>query len=108
MLAINNCSSQSTKKTPYEMVFGQSVRHNHDFWEELHKQSKIDSVVDEEDLVESIPNESNVFNIPITRFLIELIFFFFYQMNDESLTSVNEQSSIPKLSSAICENENQE
>ncbi|CAM4836734.1 unnamed protein product, partial [Rotaria magnacalcarata] len=38
MLAINNCVSQSTQKTPYEMVFGQSVHTNDEFWSELHKQ----------------------------------------------------------------------
>ncbi|CAF5016543.1 unnamed protein product, partial [Rotaria magnacalcarata] len=31
MLAINNCVSQSTQKTPYEMVFGQSVHTNDEF-----------------------------------------------------------------------------
>ena len=39
MLAINNCVSQSTQKTPYEMVFGQPTRNDHDFWMQLHKQS---------------------------------------------------------------------
>jgi hypothetical protein len=42
MLATNNCVSQTTKKTPYEMVFGQSLRSDHDFWNEVYKQSSND------------------------------------------------------------------
>ena len=57
MLAINNCISQSTKKTPYEMVFGQPARNDHDFWIELHKQSSINSIIDEEDIPQSIAND---------------------------------------------------
>lgn len=56
MLSINNCVAQSTKKTPYEMVFGQPTRHDHDFWLQLNKQYSNDSILNEEDLPESISN----------------------------------------------------
>jgi len=56
MFAINNCVSQSTKKTPYEMVFGQPPTIDHNFWIELNKQSNNKSLVDEEDLPHSITN----------------------------------------------------
>lgn len=54
MLAINSCVSQSTQKTPYEMVFGQPARSNHDFWLELNANHSNDSTINEEDLPESI------------------------------------------------------
>jgi hypothetical protein len=67
MLAMNNCISQSTQKTPYEMVFGQSVRNNHDFWQELHKQSENTLILNEEDIDESIIDDSNLFNKSVRR-----------------------------------------
>lgn len=54
MLAINNCVSQSTQKTPYEMVFGQPPRNDHEFWLELHKQYSNNLIINEEELPESI------------------------------------------------------
>lgn len=54
MLAINNCVSQSTQKTPYEMVFGQPVHSNDEYWLEMHKQSSNNLIINEEDLPESI------------------------------------------------------
>ncbi|CAF4391972.1 unnamed protein product [Rotaria magnacalcarata] len=62
MLAMNNSMSQSTKKTAYEMVFGQALRIDHDFWQEIHKQSKNSSIVNEEEIDESIVNDFNLFN----------------------------------------------
>jgi hypothetical protein len=78
MLAINNCVSQSTQKTPYEMVFGQPARNDHDFWLELHKQPNNNSILNEEDLPDSI---SKVFNstddtVRIKKILFFLLFFF--------------------------------
>ncbi|CAF4917726.1 unnamed protein product, partial [Rotaria magnacalcarata] len=60
MLAMNNSMSQSTKKTAYEMVFGQALRIDHDFWQEIHKQSKNSSIVNEEEIDESIVNDFNL------------------------------------------------
>ncbi|CAF4620444.1 unnamed protein product, partial [Rotaria socialis] len=54
MLAINNCVSQSTQNTPCEMVFGQSVHTNDDFWLELHKQYSNNLIINEEKLPEFI------------------------------------------------------
>lgn len=54
MLAINNSVSQTTQKTPYEMVFGQSARHDHDFWIQLHKQYSNNLIINEEDLPDSV------------------------------------------------------
>lgn len=59
MLSINNATAQSTKKTPYEMVFGQQLRHNHTVWETIYH-SKPDSIINEEDLDESIIHQLNV------------------------------------------------
>ncbi|CAF1687327.1 unnamed protein product, partial [Adineta ricciae] len=60
MLAINNCISQSTKKTPYEMVFGQPLKIDHEFWLELHRTSTTDeSVINEEDLSDSFLENRN-------------------------------------------------
>ncbi|CAF1292393.1 unnamed protein product [Rotaria sordida] len=56
MLSINNCVSQSAQKTPYEMVFGQPTRSDHDFWQQLNKQYSNNLVVNEEDLPQSIAN----------------------------------------------------
>ncbi len=54
------------------MVFGQSVRNNHDFWQELHKQSKNtlilnEEILNEEDIDESIIEDSNLFNKSVRR-----------------------------------------
>lgn len=54
MLAINNCVSQSTQKTAYEMVFGQPTRNDHEFWLELHKQFSNNLIINEEELPQSI------------------------------------------------------
>ena len=67
MLAINNCISQSTQKTPYEMVFGQPVRNDHDFWMELHKQSTNNSIVNEEDIPQSISDDLDIINESVCR-----------------------------------------
>ncbi|CAF4361304.1 unnamed protein product, partial [Adineta steineri] len=65
MLAINNSISQNTKKSPYEMVFGQTLRIDHDFWEEIQKHSKNSIIINEEEIDESIINEFNLFNEPL-------------------------------------------
>ena len=44
MFAINCCVSQSTQKTPYEMVFGQAPRQNETFWQEIHRQAMDTSI----------------------------------------------------------------
>ncbi|CAF4874605.1 unnamed protein product, partial [Rotaria socialis] len=54
MLAINYCVSQSTQNTPCEMVFGQSVHTNDEFWLELHKQYSNNLIINEEELPEFI------------------------------------------------------
>ncbi|CAF4652852.1 unnamed protein product [Rotaria sp. Silwood2] len=59
MLAINNCRSQSTKKTPYEMVFGQRARSDHDFWLQIHQQTDNKSIINEEELPTSIIGDLN-------------------------------------------------
>ncbi|CAM4828642.1 unnamed protein product, partial [Rotaria magnacalcarata] len=59
MLAINNCIPQSTKKTPYELVFGQRVRNDHDFWIQIYEQSNNKSIINEEDLPSSINSYLN-------------------------------------------------
>lgn len=69
MLAMNNCISQSTKKTPYEMVFGQPVRNDHDFWFELHKQSSIKPIVDEEELPQSFLDTYYFVEDPVCTFI---------------------------------------
>ncbi|CAF3372080.1 unnamed protein product [Rotaria socialis] len=66
MLAMNNSMSQATKKTAYEMVFGQALRIDHDFWQEIYKQSKNCSVINEEEIDESILIDFNLFNEPST------------------------------------------
>ncbi|CAF3089382.1 unnamed protein product [Rotaria socialis] len=48
------------KQTPYEMVFGQSVRNDHDFWLQLHQQSINKTIVDEEELPESLADNLNL------------------------------------------------
>ncbi|CAF4131102.1 unnamed protein product, partial [Adineta steineri] len=65
MLAINNSISFSTKKSPYEMVFGQTLRIDHDLCEEIQKQSKNSIIINEEEIDESIINEFNLFNGPL-------------------------------------------
>ncbi|CAF4813057.1 unnamed protein product, partial [Rotaria magnacalcarata] len=62
MSAMNNSMSQSTKKPAYEMVFGQALRIDHDFWQEIHTQPKNSSIVNEEEIDESIVNDFNLFN----------------------------------------------
>ncbi|CAF4573796.1 unnamed protein product, partial [Rotaria sp. Silwood2] len=84
MLAINNCISQATKKTAYEMVFGQPVRNHHDFWEQLKQQAKNKEVLNEEDLPESIVDKIN-FNDNI--------------LLDNNSEYANSLSPIPTLSS---------
>ena len=64
---MNNSISQSTKKTAYEMVFGQSLRIDHDFWQEIHKQSKHTSILNEEEIDQSIVNDFDLFNEPVCR-----------------------------------------
>ncbi|CAM4931113.1 unnamed protein product [Rotaria socialis] len=48
------------KKTPYEMVFGQLVRNDHDFWLKIHQQSINKTIIDEEDLPESLADDFNL------------------------------------------------
>lgn len=72
MLSINNCVSQSTKKTPYEMVFGQPTRSDLDFWSELNKQYSKDEILNEEDLPSTISNlitlnDDQVFNFYLSE-----------------------------------------
>jgi hypothetical protein len=67
MLAMNNSISQSTKKTAYEMVFGQALRNDHDFWQEIHKQSENNLIVNEEEIDESIVDDFNLFHEPVCR-----------------------------------------
>ncbi|CAF1176410.1 unnamed protein product [Rotaria sordida] len=62
MLAISSCRSQSTKKTPYEMVFGQRVRSDHDFWLQIHQQMNNKSIINEEELPTSIMDDLNSAN----------------------------------------------
>lgn len=57
MLAMNNSISQSTKTTAYEMDFEQALRIDHDFWQERHKQSKNTTIMNEEDIDDSIVND---------------------------------------------------
>ena len=85
MLAMNNSMSQATKKTAYEMVFGQALRIDHDFWQEIHKQSKNCSVINEEEIDESILIDFNLFNEPVCRGkkMSLSIFFFFFLVNHE-------------------------
>lgn len=82
MLAMNNCISQSTKKTPYEMVFGQPIRNDHDFWYELHKQSSNDSILNEEDIPEPLVHQFNLNYDNVSIKILSIIFiglpFFFH------------------------------
>lgn len=83
MLAMNNSISQSIKKTAYEMVFGQALRIDHDFWQEIHKQSKNSTIVNEEDIDESILNGFDLFNESVRR--INICFCqscFFFKVNN--------------------------
>ena len=75
MLAMNNCVSQSTQKTPYEMVFGQSVRNNHDFWQEIHKQSTKNLILDEEEIEQAILNDFNILNESVNK-INNFLFFY--------------------------------
>jgi hypothetical protein len=81
MLAMNNCISQSTQKTPYEMVFGQSVRSDHNFWQQLHKESTNTSIVNEEEIVESIADDLNLLNELVCKIKILFFSLFFYLVN---------------------------
>jgi len=67
MLALNNCVAQSTQKTPYEMVFGQPTRLDHEFWLQIHSNSKDGSILDEEDLPDSIAKDLNCLEFPVGR-----------------------------------------
>jgi glucose-6-phosphate isomerase len=78
MLAINNCISQSTQKTPYEMVFGQPARNDHDFWIELHKQSTNNSIVNEEDIPQSISDDFNMVDESVCRIFNYFPYFSFF------------------------------
>ena len=69
---MNNSMSQTTKKTAYEMVFGQALRINHDFWQEIYKQSKNSLILNEEEIDESILNSFDLFNEPVCRINIRL------------------------------------
>lgn len=83
MLAINNCTSQTTKKTPYEMVLGQSIRIDHEFWLNLHKESSTnDSIINEEDLPDSFVEKLNT----ITT-LVSIYFELFINMSFSLLFS---------------------
>jgi hypothetical protein len=80
MLAINNCTSQSTKKTPYEMVFGQPSRIDHEFWLELHKESSTNNlIVNEEDLPDSFLEKLNhvTTSVRINSILFVLMCYFY-------------------------------
>jgi hypothetical protein len=72
---MNNCISQSTQKTSYGMVFGQPVHNNHYFWQELHKQSKNTSIVNEEEIDQSFTGNSDSFNESV--FKVHICFFGF-------------------------------
>jgi len=78
MLAINNCISQSTQKTPYEMVFGQPASNDHDFWMELHKQSTNNSIVNEEDIPQSISDDFNMIDESVCRIFNYFPYFSFF------------------------------
>ena len=80
MLAVNNCVAQSTRKTPYEMVFGQPTRIDHDFWLQLHKDSKDDSILNEEDLSDSIVKDLNCVDTSVCKKII--LFCTIYFAND--------------------------
>ena len=67
MLAMNTSVSQNTKKTPYELVFGQPPRHNQEFWENIHQQIQTrstipDSVIDEDDILPLFNEQENPFD----------------------------------------------
>ncbi|CAF4877736.1 unnamed protein product, partial [Rotaria sp. Silwood1] len=89
MLSINNCTSQSTKKTPYEMVFGQPCRIDHEFWLELHKElSTSDSTVNEEDLLDSFLQKLNTVTTSVS-----------INMNDQSQISDETSTCISSIDS---------
>ncbi|CAF2086643.1 unnamed protein product [Rotaria magnacalcarata] len=104
MLAMNNCISQSTKKTPYEMVFGQSVRNDHDFWLQLHQQSINKTIIDEEELPESLADNFNLndhsVRINIHCLLVTNIHLYsFSKLIDNNSEYADACSPIPILSS---------
>jgi hypothetical protein len=109
MLAINNCVAQSTQKTPYEIVFGQPARHDHDFWLELHKQSGNKSIVDEEDLPQGVLHDLNLMDDSVCT--IQFFFFLkiFFILKCDSDTSINNDNQLPLpiLSSNTYLNESQ-
>ncbi|CAF4168027.1 unnamed protein product, partial [Rotaria sordida] len=85
MLSINNCTSQSTKKTPYEMVFGQPCRIDHEFWLELHKESSTnDSIVNEEDLPGSFLQKLNTVTTSVSTNINDQS-----QISDETSTCIS-------------------
>jgi hypothetical protein len=64
MLAINTSVSQSTKKTPYELVFGQLPRHQQEFWQIIYNQTRtqstsLDPIIDEEDILLVFDEQEN-------------------------------------------------
>ena len=78
MLTISNCVSQSTQKSPYEMVFSRPVHNNDEFWLELHKQLSNNFIINEEDLPESMPeilyfNDEEVY-LTLVNYIYYVIF----------------------------------
>lgn len=67
MFSINSSVSQNTKKTPYEMVFGQSPRHDEVFWKEVFEQAAnqsetLNNTVDEETISHLMDDHEQVKN----------------------------------------------
>ena len=58
-------------------VFGQPVRNDHDFWMELHKQSTNNSIVNEEDIPESISDNLNIIHESVRRIFNNSTYFSF-------------------------------
>lgn len=75
MLSMNKSIAQSTQKSPYEMVYGQTTQHDDVFWKEIVKQASA-KLTDP--------------NAPIDEEALSLIFKE-NENNDEKSVSVNKQ-----------------
>lgn len=55
IFSINTRTAFSTKKTPYELVFGQDIRTNNHYWESIYDSALTDSVTIDDMIIDKIP-----------------------------------------------------
>ncbi|CAM4977148.1 unnamed protein product [Rotaria socialis] len=100
----NAVVQKNYKETPYEMIFDQPARNDHDFWLQLHQQSINKTIIDEEDIPESLADNLNL-NDHSVRINIHCLLFTniqlysFSKLIDSNSEYADSCSPIPILSS---------